>query len=304
VLAANSDGFVSMVQCVGAKIVGDLDPFVASLGGFVLLGLGIFAILDKNRRFVSGGALLVFVVGAVFVVYAPHDWMPGHRFGLPYSAAFIFAGALGLDLLRERLSTSGQKLLTIALVIGVCGWMMLCATKVAKFWTLYQWEHVNPGMNGGLYADIGRWLADNSSPEDRILAYEIGAVGYYSRRYIIDHEGLINRSIGGIIQRAGGYEEIRYGNDTYNMERVADICVDYEPDWFLVRSSRAGPFEIGKPVDPEVAQETVQGMVIAKEGDAMVLARVFSLHKTNNELIDNYLLLQRRSAGDTLDASP
>ena len=252
ILAAHSDGFVSMVQCAGAKFVGNLDPFVASLGGFVLLGLWILAVLDKHKRFVSGGALLVFIVGAVFVVYAPEDWMPGHRFGLPYSAALIFAGALGLDSLRERLSASGQKLLTITLVIGVCGWIALCAVKVAKLWTLYQWEHVNPGMNGELYADIGRWLADNSSPEDRILAYEIGAVGYYSRRYIIDHEGLIDQEIADVICSAGDYEDVRYGNDTYNMERVADICVNYEPDWFLVRSSRAGPFEIGKPVDPEV----------------------------------------------------
>lgn len=42
---------------------------------------------------------------------------------------------------------------------------------------------------------IGRWLAENTRPETRVAVPDIGAIGYYSRRYIVDMNALVTPSL-------------------------------------------------------------------------------------------------------------
>jgi hypothetical protein len=50
------------------------------------------------------------------------------------------------------------------------------------------------GMNECLIP-TGKWLGENSPPGSRILVNDVGAIGYYSNRYIIDAAALINRDL-------------------------------------------------------------------------------------------------------------
>jgi hypothetical protein len=43
---------------------------------------------------------------------------------------------------------------------------------------------------------VGKWINDNTAPGSRILVNDVGAIGYYSNRYIIDAAALVNRDIG------------------------------------------------------------------------------------------------------------
>ncbi|MBN8583670.1 MAG: hypothetical protein J0M37_01140 [Ignavibacteria bacterium] len=41
----------------------------------------------------------------------------------------------------------------------------------------------------------GKWLKENTPAGSRILVNDVGAIGYYSERYIIDAAALINRDL-------------------------------------------------------------------------------------------------------------
>jgi hypothetical protein len=50
-------------------------------------------------------------------------------------------------------------------------------------------------MNAGGYTNyqnIGKWMELNTAPDAKIATVEIGAIGWYSKRYIIDILGLVN----------------------------------------------------------------------------------------------------------------
>ena len=43
----------------------------------------------------------------------------------------------------------------------------------------------------GIYRAAGEWLQENTSPEDKVGAMEVGIIGYYARRPMVDFAGLI-----------------------------------------------------------------------------------------------------------------
>jgi len=59
------------------------------------------------------------------------------------------------------------------------------------------WKAVKPGVDQfeesmeGSVIPIGRWLDKNTMPTDTIMAWDIGALGYYSHRPILDAFGLV-----------------------------------------------------------------------------------------------------------------
>jgi hypothetical protein len=54
------------------------------------------------------------------------------------------------------------------------------------------WGGFFKGANGGDYVAIGNWLSENTEPDARIAATEIGYIGWSTDRPIIDYLGLIS----------------------------------------------------------------------------------------------------------------
>lgn len=67
--------------------------------------------------------------------------------------------------------------LLVAMVIAQAGWTLKSHSKLTRL------EH---------YKETGLWLKANTSPEAKIAAVEIGTIGWYSKRYMIDILGLVN----------------------------------------------------------------------------------------------------------------
>lgn len=68
------------------------------------------------------------------------------------------------------------------------------------------------------YKDIGIWLKNNTSTDSKIALVEIGTVGWYSERYIIDILGLVNP----------------YNAKFIGEKKFAKWLEHYEPDYILV----------------------------------------------------------------------
>jgi hypothetical protein len=68
-----------------------------------------------------------------------------------------------------------------------------------------------------IYSDLGRWLERNTAPEASVAYFEIGYLGWHSRRTIIDLVGLVT---------PGGVEAVQRGDLYWAFET-------YEPDYFV-----------------------------------------------------------------------
>lgn len=86
------------------------------------------------------------------------------------------------------------------------------------------WVHVAPStddryyIENDRYIEMGLWLAANTEPTARIAATEIGVLGWYSERPIVDYLGLLDTT---------SADEVRAGDLVSWLERE-------EPDYWLV----------------------------------------------------------------------
>jgi arabinofuranosyltransferase len=55
-------------------------------------------------------------------------------------------------------------------------------------------DNFTKGVNEG-FIPVGKWLNDNTPPGSKILVNDVGAIGYYSGRYIIDAAALVNNDL-------------------------------------------------------------------------------------------------------------
>lgn len=76
-----------------------------------------------------------------------------------------------------------------------------------------------------LYAATGKWIRENTPAESKVAAVEVGAIGYYSQRYIVDFAGLIQPDVARQMKSDSTYLDTAiYAVDRYN----PDYLVVYE----------------------------------------------------------------------------
>ena len=293
-----------------------------------LFGL-FWGIAMKRHLLVVHACVAALIVGAIYTSYSPADWMPGNRFMLPFIFPGVLLTILGFDEgvnyrpgVAVKLSSSlfknhppiqnGSGGTPCPAEIGAKPQAKPCLFQQAvraifvplivlviifNCYKTSRWAYsysvgvtINKALNASAYVEIGKWLKAHAFFGDKVLAYEVGALGYYSGLNVIDHEGLIDKQVAQYIKQAGGYGRIRNGSDEKNMLKVVNYCIDRKPDWFLLRSSVKGDYAVGQQLPSGVANEEIQNTLLDKFGSAMVVAKVFMLDKRG---LDKYVLLRR-----------
>ena len=89
-----------------------------------------------------------------------------------------------------------------------------------------------PDQRSKVYQSIGNWL-DSNTPEDaEVAALEVGMIGYYSQRAMIDFAGLINPLVSSQFSKDATYED------------TAIFVFDrYEPDYLVLQKGMFPKFE-------------------------------------------------------------
>lgn len=82
-----------------------------------------------------------------------------------------------------------------------------------------------------LYTEVGHWLAEHTAKDATVAYYEIGYLGYYSQRTIIDPVGLVT---------PGGLERIKRGE----LNWIFDV---YEVDYYVHNPGRGRADLVGRP---------------------------------------------------------
>jgi hypothetical protein len=85
-----------------------------------------------------------------------------------------------------------------------------------------------------LYTEVGRWLRANTPPESSVGYYEIGFLGYYSQRRIVDAMGLIDPLVAPHVAERDLSWAYRHYRPTYIIARPEAAYVNgfLDEDWF------------------------------------------------------------------------
>jgi hypothetical protein len=288
-----SDAFRSEgIWSAAARWLSLLSPAaLAMLAAFAVL-LGCFASLGaqgEQQLIVSLTPTLIAAgVGVVFLGYAPPDWMPVHRFALPFLFPVFLIGGVGLN----SVSRAPSRRLGVLLLLPLAAWGALSIRVTALLWRdIGSGTGRNVALNARRYVEIGEWLREQGAPGDRVLAYEVGAIGYVSQLHIVDHEGLVTKEVAQVVSEVGSYGAVRSGSRPAALERIVRYCVAQRPRWFLVRSRDEAGLRLGEAVPRRVAKEAIQRWLLMELGDSMQLVRVFKLRPDRP---DSYLVLKAK----------
>lgn len=150
----------------------------------VLAGLGVVAAPFLRKR--AGGFALLAGWSALYAAsFAALGVSSYFWYYAPLAVGFVAAAGMGFEalfgLLRRVNARAGA--LVCALAIGWLGYAHTqSAIGIARF---------GADKRIGIYRAAGEWLRDNTPPNASVGALEVGVIGYYAQRPMIDFAGLI-----------------------------------------------------------------------------------------------------------------
>lgn len=150
----------------------------------------------------------------------------------PAALALITAAALGAETLAAWLRAQAGARASAAIVATLIG-LALAAQGLAL---ARMRTHPDPRLP--LYRAAGQWLAANTGPEARVGALEVGIIGYYSGRPMVDFAGLIQPDVAGVFERGASYDAA-----------ARQAITIYQPE-YLVNQEAALPLV---SIDPDLA---------------------------------------------------
>ena len=252
-----------LLNWVERVILGSNPLLLLAVPAFVLGFLVLFRKSGKTWRLVAGWTVLQSllymllpipfyhwyaaqygVLGAVLVASgtlegasALFSWLP-KRTRLPGAARVIFAGLLlcliGVVFVHFRTSASYMR----------------------------SWPH---GPANRLYAAAGAWFKENT-PEDSTIAYlEIGAIGFYSDRHIIDTLSLVTPVLGdrvAAMEWLWAFEHFKPDYIIFNELFNPWLATIYSVDWFNRGYSEVTRITVPDYVFPLIIYEKLPGAQI------------------------------------------
>ncbi len=169
-------------------------------GGLLLLVPGVIMWMFRNRRDVRQRARwmwwlpLVWLLAhiAVYALRLPVSYQHG-RYLLPIIPIVLLYGVVGTTLLLDWLGTRRAgpvaRLLRQAYAIALSALFALYIPIGAVAFA------TDVAIINGEMVSVAQWLDRNTPPDALIAAHDIGAIGYFARRPILDLAGLISPEV-------------------------------------------------------------------------------------------------------------
>ena len=209
----------------------------------------IFTIKDFFRKIYNPNILYIGFTAALILVY--YIKLPyAHRFGrylMPVIPFFILASGLGI---RDTAKILGKYFKSRNFAVGIAT-VILAATAVYSF-TNYLENRKNYADECKYINDrqvaAALWINKNTKETDIIATHDVGAIGYYSGRKLIDVAGLVTPEL---------IDKIHLQDyNKYMMEYLKNQNVSYLvflQEWY--RISNANPlFSTAETLPPEVME--------------------------------------------------
>ncbi|MDY6877302.1 MAG: hypothetical protein SWK90_14010 [Chloroflexota bacterium] len=215
------------------------------LAYWLVLPLVLFGVGTLRRTRWAWGVVAwsgLMMVAYVVLRVAPYPWYYAPL--VPTVALLVGLGAedMGRRVARLGMSLPGLAVLVVvALALPLVGAQLFSLNRVARAQQgpLPQPEEVAakvlPEAKTAIYRRVGEWLAANTSPEATVGVLEVGVIGYYSDRRIVDFLGLLQPAVAQALARG----DIFWAVPAYAPDYLALTAVNplytypiLEDEWF------------------------------------------------------------------------
>ena len=187
--------------------------------GFAFIGL-IYGAVRRNRLLLPAVWAALFVAGYATIDVSRYFW-----YYAPLAPGFIIVAALGIEdgyqllrrataylqTVRMREGPAGPRGVLIGRVRGASGPILVSVGCVAVILLGQLGRDVELAKTGdnriAIYRAAGEWLQAHTDPDSTVAALEIGVIGYYSYRSMIDFAGLIRPDVARQVALTGTYED-------------------------------------------------------------------------------------------------
>jgi len=178
------------------------------IGGQVLLLPALAAALvwvarrtvrERSEQALTAWLPLLWAAGtvALYALRLPVTYQHG-RYLIPLIPVLIVYGLVGLQGLNRRV-TKRPKAETWNLIYRV--WRLSLVVLFLAFWRLgAQAYRTDVTIIEEEMVATARWLESHTAPDDLLAVHDIGAVGYFARRPLLDLAGLVNPEVVGFIR--------------------------------------------------------------------------------------------------------
>ena len=216
-------------------------------GLLLLPGVGWLAVVTIRRRWWPAGSALLWWLGytLIFVMRLPLDYQHG-RYLIPTMPVYFVSGMAGTVLLMRRLKLKPyyKKLFNLAGAAVLAGvWLSFYLVGGAAYV-----DDVDPIETEMVAA--ARWAADNLPTNARLAAHDIGALGYFSERDLLDLAGLVSPEVIPLIRDEAGLAE-------YMTDQGVDYLVIF-PGWYPELARLGEPiYQTGGAIAPKMGGENI-----------------------------------------------
>jgi hypothetical protein len=216
------------IKIIGATLA---LPVLALLAGF-LLGfkrgspLACFVREDQSRH---GTLLLLLWVVGLPAVYVLLDFQVLSRYLLPVAPAIVALAFASISNItdRSRMGVRARRSIIALFTAAIIAQNVLFYTFVVVPPT----REFSRGLTE-VIGGMGKWLALNAVPDAVVATPDIGAVGYYSSRRVLDLGGLVTPEINDMRQRI-------------DVERIIEegLYLRFRPDYLVDRNKGPARFD-------------------------------------------------------------
>ncbi len=154
-----------------------------------LLALGGVLFVWRTR---SRWALFVAWTVAYFAAYTALGVSSYFWYYAPLVPGFVALAGLGV----EYLSRAWKPLFPL-LMLAILPWMAYSLTRMPR--------HTDKRLNA--YRAAGVWLRENTPPDSSVGMLEIGIIGYYARRTVVDFAGLLQPDVAAQMRAETTYDD-------------------------------------------------------------------------------------------------
>jgi hypothetical protein len=165
----------------------------------ILSSFGIYRILKniKELRFVIIWSIF-YLCFYLFSNTRIHTW-----YYVPFYLGYLTLAALGSVFIYDHLSRAYPRLWKGRKIAMRAAWssLLIFAVILISFVYYRQMKHTIKLVSSQqivltqVHKKIGMWIKENTAEKDTICAEDIGYMGYFSRRYILDQDGLISPQV-------------------------------------------------------------------------------------------------------------
>ena len=214
---------------------------IVLLPGFIWFGIQSF----RMRRWAKlGGVLWVIGFLAIYAWRLPVLYQHG-RYIMPVIPAYSLFGFAGLvSILDIQIVGNWGRIFKRA-------WVVAAGVILVAFWILGGRAYaMDVGVIESEMVEAATWIADNTEEKALVAAHDIGALGFFSDRNLIDLAGLVSPEVIPYIR-----DEIALQN--HLNERGADYLMTF-PGWYsTLASDKVLIYQSNGKISPEMGGENM-----------------------------------------------